>query len=83
MGSGPFRLATHRAIAVMNTKYKRHKGPEESDIQQVVAYAVRMDADSAFLLCGGNVNKVFDIRREHAIKPGEVHSRVAELRNLS
>ena len=81
--AGPFRLATDRAVAAMDTKYKRHKRPEESDIQQVIAYAVRMDVDIAFLLCGGNVDKVFAIRHKHDMKPGEVHSQFAELRNLS
>ena len=34
----------------MDTKYKRHTRPDESDIQQVVAYAVKMETDKAFLV---------------------------------
>ena len=39
-----------RVLAVLDTKYKRGKSPEESDIQQVVAYAVRMETTRAFLV---------------------------------
>ena len=38
------------AIAVMDTKYKRHRRPDESDIQQVVAYSVEVETDKAFLI---------------------------------
>lgn len=41
---------TGRTVAVLDTKYKRGPGPEERDIQQVVAYAVRMGTDTAFLV---------------------------------
>ena len=34
----------------MDTKYKRHTRPDESDIQQVVAYAVEVGTDKAFLV---------------------------------
>ena len=39
-----------RVLAVLDTKYKRGKSPQESDIQQVVAYAVRMETTRAFLV---------------------------------
>jgi len=41
---------TGRIAAVLDTKYKRDFGPEERDIQQVVAYAVRMETGKAFLV---------------------------------
>ena len=41
---------TGRIAAVLDTKYKRDFGPEERDIQQVVAYAVRMETETAFLV---------------------------------
>jgi 5-methylcytosine-specific restriction enzyme subunit McrC len=41
---------TGRIAAVLDTKYKRDFGPEERDIQQVVAYAVRMGTETAFLV---------------------------------
>ena len=37
-------------LAVLDTKYKREGEPEEGDIQQVVAYAVRMGAGKAILV---------------------------------
>jgi 5-methylcytosine-specific restriction enzyme subunit McrC len=37
-------------LAVLDTKYKREQRPEEGDIQQVVAYAVRMGAEKAYLI---------------------------------
>ena len=37
-------------LAVLDTKYKREQEPEEGDIQQVVAYAVRMGTGKAFLI---------------------------------
>lgn len=37
-------------LAVLDTKYKREREPEEGDIQQVVAYAVRMGTAKAFLI---------------------------------
>ncbi|MBW2139044.1 MAG: restriction endonuclease [Deltaproteobacteria bacterium] len=46
-----------RVLAVMDTKYKRHHEPEESDIQQIVAYAVRMNTKNAFLIYPSNATK--------------------------
>lgn len=37
-------------LAVVDVKYKRPESPSEGDIQQVVAYAVRMGARRAFLV---------------------------------
>lgn len=39
-----------RPLAVLDTKYKRTAEPEETDIQQVVAYAVRMGTDKVVLI---------------------------------
>lgn len=57
---------TGKPIAVMDTKYKLGEAPLESDIQQVVAYAVEMGVQHAFLVypsaIGGNFRaKVGDI----------------------
>lgn len=67
-----------RPLAVLDTKYKRMAEPEETDIQQVVAYAVRMGTNKAvliypsrqtrrFVLQVGSVevsSLVFDLSRE-------------------
>ncbi|RJR23657.1 MAG: hypothetical protein C4582_05340 [Desulfobacteraceae bacterium] len=34
----------------MDTKYKRNHVPEEAEIEQIVAYAVRMNTRNAFLI---------------------------------
>ena len=41
---------TKRYVAVLDTKYKIAERPKETDIQQVVAYAVRMGVNHAFLV---------------------------------
>ena len=41
---------TDRPIAVLDTKYKAWDKPKSEDIQQVVAYAVRMGVSQAFLI---------------------------------
>ena len=46
-----------RVLAVLDTKYKRHHDPEESDIQQIVAYAVRMNTKNAFLIYPSSTTK--------------------------
>jgi 5-methylcytosine-specific restriction enzyme subunit McrC len=43
-------LSSENVMAVLDTKYKRNNDPEESDIQQIVAYAVRMNTKNAFLI---------------------------------
>ena len=42
-----------RSIAVLDTKYKGITQPTSSDIQQVIAYAVEMGVDRAFLVYPG------------------------------
>lgn len=44
-----FSAATQEPLAVLDAKYKAD-GPAESDVQQVVAYAVQLGARRAFLL---------------------------------
>jgi hypothetical protein len=41
----------------MDTKYKRNHEPEEADIQQIVAYAVRMNTKNAVLIYPSNATK--------------------------
>jgi 5-methylcytosine-specific restriction enzyme subunit McrC len=41
---------THQVLAVLDTKYKRSKDPDEADIQQIVAYAVRMGVKEGWLI---------------------------------
>lgn len=43
-------VESDKVLAVLDTKYKRHHEPEEADIQQIVAYAVRMNTKNAFLI---------------------------------
>jgi 5-methylcytosine-specific restriction endonuclease McrBC regulatory subunit McrC len=43
-------VASDRVLAVLDTKYKRKERPEETDIQQIVAYAVRMNTQKAILI---------------------------------
>ena len=43
-------VSSDRVLAVLDTKYKRNHDPEESDIQQIVAYSVRMNTKNAFLI---------------------------------
>jgi len=42
--------ATGQVLAVLDTKYKRAARPDESDISQVTAYAVQMQAPKAILV---------------------------------
>ena len=42
--------ATSAPLAVIDTKYKRDGTPQQNDIQQVVAYAVRMGVNKAYLV---------------------------------
>lgn len=50
-------VTSDKVLAVMDTKYKRHHEPEESDIQQIVAYAVRMNTKNAFLVYPSSATK--------------------------
>ena len=42
--------ATNRPVCIMDTKYKGHAKPQESDIQQVVAYAHSLGCREAILI---------------------------------
>jgi len=42
--------ASNIVLAVLDTKYKRKEHPEGADIQQIVAYAVRMNTQKAVLI---------------------------------
>lgn len=42
--------ATGRCIAVVDTKYKADEQPSQSDIQQIVAYAIRAGCDRGYLV---------------------------------
>jgi len=50
-------VSSDSVLAVLDTKYKRHHEPEESDIQQIVAYAVRMNTKNTFLIYPSAVTK--------------------------
>src|SRR5262249_40106383 len=41
---------TNRVLAVLDTKYKGSHEPDEADIQQIVAYAVRMGVTEGVLV---------------------------------
>jgi len=43
-------VASDRVLAVLDTKYKRKERPDVADIQQIVAYAVRMNTQKAILI---------------------------------
>jgi len=51
-----------RTLAVLDTKYKREGEPEEADIQQVVAYAVRMGTQKAVLIYPSRETKAFVVQ---------------------
>jgi 5-methylcytosine-specific restriction enzyme subunit McrC len=52
---------TKQPLAVLDTKYKRSAAPEESDIQQVVAYAEQMGVDKAYLIYPSPVTRSVSI----------------------
>lgn len=56
-----------RPLAVLDTKYKIGETSRETDIQQVVAYAVEMEVDRAFLIYPSSTV------RQHAVQVGHVH----------
>jgi len=56
-------------LAVLDTKYKRKEAPEEADIQQIVAYAVRMNTQTAILVYPSMATQSVDL------KVGEVNVR--------
>ena len=45
-----FDIHTEKSVAVLDTKYKRTSLPSQSDIQQIVAYAVEMRTTKAILI---------------------------------
>ena len=56
-----FSAATGQSLAVVDAKYKAD-GPSESDVQQVVAYAVQLGTQQAFLLYpSSDMNEQFEV----------------------
>ena len=56
-----FSVATGQPLAVIDAKYKAD-GPSESDVQQVVAYAVQLGTRRAFLLYpSSDVDEQFEV----------------------
>ncbi len=56
-----FSTATGQPLAVVDAKYKAD-GPSESDVQQVVAYAVQLGTRRAFLLYpSSNIDEQFEV----------------------
>ena len=56
-----FSAATGQPLAVIDAKYKAD-GPSESDVQQVVAYAVQLGTRRAFLLYpSSDVDEQFEV----------------------
>lgn len=58
---------TNRVIGILDTKYKGADTPEESDIQQVVAYALEMGTDKAFLVYPTSRIRPFQAKVGHVI----------------
>lgn len=48
-------------LAVLDTKYKRGRVPEPNDIQEIVAYAVSMGTENAFLIYPSEITKPFEL----------------------
>ncbi len=53
---------TKTVLCVLDTKYKRQSKPSPSDIQQIVAYAVRMNTPNAFLIYPSTRTESFDLQ---------------------
>lgn len=51
--------ASDRILAVLDTKYKRSDKPSQSDIAQIISYAVKMDTKKAFLVYPSYNTKTF------------------------
>lgn len=45
----------------MDTKYKRNPEPDSDDLRQIVAYAVSIQTNDAFLVYPSSITKAFDI----------------------
>lgn len=54
-------IQSDKILAVLDTKYKRNERLEESDIQQIVAYAVRMQTKKAFLIYPSPKTKLYSL----------------------
>jgi 5-methylcytosine-specific restriction endonuclease McrBC regulatory subunit McrC len=54
-------IASGEVKFVMDTKYERRHEPLLSEIQQIVAYAVRMETASGFLIYPSRLTKPFSI----------------------
>jgi 5-methylcytosine-specific restriction enzyme subunit McrC len=50
-----------RVLAVLDTKYKRHTRPADSDIQQIAAYALAMRTRNAFLVYPSSVTQPVEL----------------------
>ncbi len=53
--------ADGRVLAVLDTKYKHSAEPDEADISQVTAYAVRMKTKEAFLIFPSTATKLKEL----------------------
>ena len=62
-------VTTSRVLAVLDTKYKRKLESEEADIEQIVAYAVRMQTQNAFLVYPSTTT------RSVSLNVGDIHVR--------
>jgi 5-methylcytosine-specific restriction enzyme subunit McrC len=54
-------MASNKVLAVLDTKYKRKSEPDQADIQEIVAYAVRMGTNNAFLVYPSTATKFSDL----------------------
>jgi 5-methylcytosine-specific restriction enzyme subunit McrC len=57
-----FDRSSDRCIAVLDTKYKSAEIPSESDIQQIVAYAVKMGASNGYLIYPSSTTRKIDLQ---------------------
>ena len=53
---------TDTVLAVLDTKYKRKATPDNADIQQIIAYAVSVGTENAFLIYPSPVTGIIDDR---------------------
>ncbi len=54
-------VGTDKVLAILDTKYKRHEKPSNEDINQVVAYALHMNTENAFLVYPSFNTEAIDI----------------------
>jgi 5-methylcytosine-specific restriction enzyme subunit McrC len=55
-------IASGKVLAVLDTKYKRPAMPSQQDITQIIAYAVRMGTDKAFLIYPSVATNIMDFK---------------------